>query len=89
MQEYGSPLELVYTPLITERVEQMIATFAEARAATGYRGGFIYANATKANVAEEVIRHALLGGAHYETSSSYDIDIARLLWQHGVLPPSG
>ena len=87
VQEYGSPLELVYTPLITERVAQMIAIFAEARAATGYRGGFIYANATKANVAEEVIRHALLGGAHYETSSSYDIDIARLLWRHGVLPP--
>ena len=87
VQEYGSPLELVYTPLVTERVAQMVATFAEASATTGYRGGFIYANATKANVAEEVIRHALLGGAHYETSSSYDIDIARLLWRHGVLPP--
>ena len=87
VRQYGSPLELVYTPLIGERVARMIATFAEARAATGYRGGFIYANATKANVAEEVIRHALLGGAHYETSSSYDIDIARLLWRHGILPP--
>jgi arginine decarboxylase len=86
VREYGSPLELVYTPLITERVEQMIATFAAARAATGYRGGFVYANATKANVAEEVIRNALRGGAHYETSSSYDIDIARLFWQRGLLP---
>ncbi len=85
-QRYGSPLELVYTPLIAERVARMIAIFEEARGATGYRGQFIYANATKANVAEEVIRHALIGGAHYETSSSYDIDIARLLWQHGVLP---
>lgn len=85
-QHYGSPLELVYAPLITERVARMIAIFDDARAATGYDGGFIYANATKANVAEEVIRHALLGGAHYETSSSYDIDIARVLWRHGVLP---
>lgn len=86
VREYSSPLELVYTPLITERVEGMIATFAAARAATGYQGGFVYANATKANVAEEVIRNALRGGAHYETSSSYDIDIARLLWRRGVLP---
>jgi len=86
-REYGSPLELVYTPLITERVAQMIAIFGEAGAAVGYTGGFVYANATKANVAEEVIRHALLGGAHYETSSAYDIDIARLLWRHGILPP--
>jgi arginine decarboxylase len=37
-------------------------------------------------VAEEVIRNALRGGAHYETSSSYDIDIARLLWRRGLLP---
>ncbi|MFN8511745.1 MAG: arginine decarboxylase [Chloroflexia bacterium] len=85
-REHGSPLELVYTPLITERVRAMIGHFAAARDAIGYRGGFVYANATKANVAEEVIRHALLGGAHYETSSSYDIDIARLLWRHGFLP---
>ena len=85
-RDHGSPLELAYTPLITERVAAMINLFEGARAAIGYRGGFIYANATKANVAEEVIRHALLGGAHYETSSSYDIDIARLLWRHGLLP---
>jgi arginine decarboxylase len=85
-REYGSPLEIVYAPLIAERVRGMIDHFAAARTATGYRGDFIYANATKANVAEEVIRHALLGGAHYETSSSYDIDIARLLWRHGLLP---
>ena len=85
-REYGSPLELVYTPLIAERVQRMIASFAEARAALGYQGGFVYANATKANVAEEIIRHAMLAGAHYETSSSYDIDIARLLWRQGLLP---
>ena len=85
-REYGSPLELVYTPLITERVRAMIEHFAAGSRAIGYRGGFIYANATKANVAEEVIRHALLGGAHYETSSAYDIDIARLLWRNGLLP---
>jgi arginine decarboxylase len=87
IRRQGSPLELVYTPLIEERVRGMIALFAEARAALGYRGGFVYANATKANVAEEVIRHALLAGAHHETSSTYDVDIARLLWQHGILPP--
>ncbi|HEU5329502.1 MAG: arginine decarboxylase [Thermomicrobiales bacterium] len=85
-REYGSPLELVYTPLIAERVQGMIAIFAETRAALGYQGGFVYANATKANVAEEIIRHAMLAGAHYETSSSYDIDIARLLWRQGLLP---
>lgn len=87
VRAYGSPLELVYTPLVEERVRGMIALFATTRAELGYRGGFVYANASKANVAEEVIRHALLAGAHHETSSTYDVDIARLLWRHGVLPP--
>ena len=86
VRAHGSPLELVYTPLIADRVRGMIALFAEARAELGYRGGFVYANASKANVAEEVIRTALRAGAHHETSSTYDVDIARLLWRHGVLP---
>lgn len=87
VRTHGSPLELVYTPLITERVQAMIGHFERARAELGYRGEFIYANASKANVAEEVVRHALLAGAHHETSSTYDVDIARLLWRRGVLRP--
>ena len=87
VREVGSPLEIVYTPLIDERVRAMRDLFATIGAELGYRGGFVYANASKANVAEEVIRHAILAGAHLETSSSYDIDIARLLWRAGVLPP--
>lgn len=87
VRAHGTPLEVVYTPLIADRVHAMIGHFARARAELGYRGDFVYANATKANVAEEVVRHALLAGAHHETSSTYDVDIARLLWRRGVLPP--
>src|SRR5207237_8318071 len=74
-------------PRIEEVIRGLLALFADARAALGSRVGFVYANATKDNVAEEVIRHALLAAAHHETSSTYDVDIARLLWQHGILSP--
>jgi arginine decarboxylase len=60
--------------------------FDAARRQTGYPGAFLYAYATKANFAEEVIRTAVAAGAHYETSSAFDVRIATQLRASGVLP---
>ena len=84
-REHGTPVEVAYLPLIGERVTAMIGSFAQARAATGYRGEFVYAYASKANVAEEVVSAALAAGAHYECWSAFDVDIARLMWRTGRL----
>ncbi len=86
-EQYGAPLEVSFCPLITRRIHAMQATFAAARSRAGYRGGFVYAYATKANFAEEVVRTAISAGANYETSSAFDVRIAQRLWQGGVLPP--
>jgi len=84
-EQYGAPLEVSFLPLITKQIVQM-HTYAEAaRLAAGYQGSFVYAYATKANFAEEVVRTALQSGAHYETSSAADIIIAHQLWRQGVL----
>jgi arginine decarboxylase len=83
---YGAPLEIAYCPLITEQIERMQGWAAGARARTGYDGAFLYAYATKANFAEEVVRTALASGAHYETSAAADVTIAHHLWRQGVLP---
>jgi arginine decarboxylase len=82
---YGAPLEVVYCPLITEQIERMNAWAEAARFHTGYRGAFLYAYATKANFAEEVVRTALDAGVHYETSATADVVIAHQLWRQGVL----
>ncbi|MEN9934838.1 MAG: hypothetical protein RLZZ387_1417 [Chloroflexota bacterium] len=82
---YGAPLEVVYCPLITEQVERMVGWAEQARAVTAYEGAFLYAYATKANFAEEVVRTALQAGAHYETSATFDVVIAHQLWRQGVL----
>ena len=83
---YGAPLEVAYCPLITEQVERMLGWAAAARERTRYAGAFVYAYATKANFAEEVVRTALAAGAHYETSAAADVMIAHHLWRQGVLP---
>lgn len=88
IERYGAPLEIAYCPLITTQVEQMLGWAAAARAETGYAGSFLYAYATKANFAEEVVRTALAAGAHYETSATADVLIAHHLWRQGVLPDS-
>jgi arginine decarboxylase len=83
---HGAPLEVSFCPLIARRIHAMQAYFATARARVGYHGEFVYAYATKANFAEEVVRTAVGAGAHYETSSAFDVRIAHSLWRAGVLP---
>lgn len=85
VERYGAPLEIAYCPLISDQIGQMLGWTADARAQTGYEGAFLYAYATKANFAEEVVRTALAAGAHYETSATADVLIAHHLWRQGVL----
>jgi arginine decarboxylase len=86
VEKHGAPLEVSYCPRITRRIREMLSFFAEGRERAGYQGDLVYAYATKANFAEEVVRTAIASGAHYETSSAFDVRIAHILWQKGVLP---
>lgn len=85
-RKWGSPLEIGFTPLVTRQVKNMIGYFAQAFARKGYSGKFIYAYASKAAQYEDLIRTALQAGAHYETSSPMDLQMARLHWKAGNLP---
>ncbi|MEM7330775.1 MAG: hypothetical protein AAF490_01695, partial [Chloroflexota bacterium] len=82
-----SPLEIVYLPLIEQKIEMMETVFKEAARNTEYDGQFLYAYASKANAAEEVIRTTLRAGAHHEMSSTVDVDIARIMIHRGLLKP--
>lgn len=84
-RQLGSPLEIVYLPIIREKVRRMQQVFDEAIAEIGYPGRFHYAYASKANTAEEVVLAALQGGANYEMSSRTDVDIARIMKAAGLL----
>jgi arginine decarboxylase len=82
-----SPLEIVFLPLIRRQINYMNQVFAEVGAELGYEGQFLYAYATKANAAEEVIRTTLGAGAHHEMSSTIDVDIARKMIARGLITP--
>ncbi|GAC1563380.1 MAG: arginine decarboxylase [Herpetosiphon sp.] len=84
--QYGAPLEIAFCPLITRAIDTLRAAAAAAQQATAYSEPLVYAYATKANFAEEVVRTAINAGAHYETSSAADAEIATILWQNGTLP---
>jgi arginine decarboxylase len=86
-QTLPSPLEIIYLPLIRRQIERMRTYFAKAREETGYNGRFLYAYASKANAAEEVVRTTLGAGAHHEMSSTIDVDISRIMITRGLLPP--
>ena len=82
-----SPLELVYLPKIRQKIERMRQIFADVIHEVGYAGRFHYAYASKANAAEEVVRTTLDVSAHYEMSSTVDVEIALLMIAAGRLPP--
>ncbi|MBL7064075.1 MAG: arginine decarboxylase [Anaerolineae bacterium] len=82
-----SPLEIVYLPKIRQKIASMRRIFADVSAEVGYAGQLFFAYASKANAAEEVIRTTLGAGAHYEMSSTVDVEIARLMIAAGHLPP--
>jgi arginine decarboxylase len=82
-----TPLEIVYLPIIREKITAMQQLFAEVSAEVGYHGRFYYTYASKANAAEEVIRTTLSAGAHHEMSSTVDVDIAKLMIRRGLLTP--
>ncbi len=88
VEQYGAPLEVAYCPLITSEVHRMMDVAQEAQQTVGYEHPLLYAYATKANFAEEVVRTAINAGANYETSSTADVQIATRLWQNGTLPAS-
>lgn len=86
-QRLPSPLEIVYLPLIRQKIAAMNQAFADVIEEVGYDGRFYYTYASKANAAEEVIRTTLGAGAHHEMSSTVDVDIAKIMIRRGLLTP--
>lgn len=83
VKKYNAPLEVAYTPMITEKVEYLKNLFAEKLKTCKNKFKYHYAYATKANYYSEVILTALKSVDMLETSSAYDIDIIVELYRQG------
>lgn len=85
VEKYGAPLEVGYTPMITEKIQYLKNLFAEKIKKYKYPKKYNYAYATKANYYSEVVLTALNDIDMIETSSAYDIDIIYDLARKGYI----
>ena len=85
VKKYKSPLEVVYTPIITKRINNIKEIFDKNIKKYNYNGDYYYAYATKANYYSEIVTTCMKECDMLETSSAYDINIIIKLFKYGVI----
>ena len=81
IDKYGTPFRLTYLPRIGDQIKKAKNLFNKAMKANNYKGDYYYCYCTKCCHFSHVIEEALDHDVHLETSSSFDIDIIRILEQ--------
>jgi arginine decarboxylase len=87
IDEYGTPLKFNYLPQISNNIQRAKGWFREAISNLGYAGNYYYSYCTKSNHFSFVLDEVLKNDVHIETSSAFDIDIVRNLYNSGKLTP--
>ena len=87
VKNYGAPLEVAYTPMITERVNYLKDLFSKKIEKYNYGSKYNYAYATKSNYYSEVVLTALKSVDLLEFSSAYDVNIVLNLVNIGIIKP--
>ena len=85
IKEYGTPLKLTYLPRISENIRFVQATFNNAMERFKYNGKYTYCYCTKSSHFSFVLEEALKNNVHIETSSGFDINIVRSLYERGKI----
>jgi len=85
IQEYGTPLKFNYLPQISNNIQRAKGWFREAISNLGYSGNYYYSYCTKSNHFSFVLDEVMKNDVHIETSSAFDIDIVRNLYETGKL----
>jgi arginine decarboxylase len=85
IEKYGTPFRLTYLPRIGDQIKKAKNFFNKAIKANNYKGEYHYCYCTKCCHFSHVIEEALEHNVHLETSSSFDIDIIRILENKGKI----
>ena len=85
IDEYGTPLKFNYLPQISNNIQRAKGWFREAMHNLGYGGNYHYSYCTKSSHFSFVLDEVLKNNVHIETSSAFDIDIVRNLFNSGKL----
>jgi arginine decarboxylase len=86
IEEYGTPLKFNYLPQISFNIQRAKGWFREAMNNMGYTGSYHYSYCTKSSHFSFVLDEVLKNDVHIETSSEFDIDIVKNLYQSKKLP---
>lgn len=88
IKEHGTPLKLTYLPKISSQINRAKQLFSDAFKKVDYKGSYTYCYCTKSSHFSFVINQVLKEGAHLETSSAYDMEIVKTLYQEGKIDKS-
>ena len=85
IEKYGTPLKLTYLPKISSQIKKAKNLFNRAMKSLNYKGKYYYCYCTKTNHFSYILEEVLTNEVQLETSSSFDIDILRNLYQQGKI----
>jgi arginine decarboxylase len=85
VQQYGTPLKFTYLPKISENIKKAKTWFNVAMAKADYHGQYNYCYCTKSSHFSHVLEEALKNDIHIETSSAFDINLVRNLYERELL----
>lgn len=85
INRYGSPLQINYLPIISEKGNFLKKLVYEVADEVGYKGGFDFLYATKANMRSWYLTKASTAGWDIETSSNQDLVNIRYLIENNLI----
>jgi arginine decarboxylase len=85
INKFGTPLKLTYLPKIGEQIDKARRIFGNAMKKADYKGEYLYCYCTKSSHFSFVLNEVLKNKGHLETSSAYDMDIVRKLYEEGAI----
>ena len=85
IDKYGTPFKLTYLPKIGDQIKRIRNLFSKSIKANGYKGNYHYCYCTKSCHFSFVVKEVLQYAVQLETSSAYDLDIVRELYEEGII----
>lgn len=85
IKEHGTPLKLSYLPKIGQNIHKARRLFVTAMEKHNYNGDYMYCYCTKSSHFSFILEEALKNDVHLETSSAYDLQIVRKLYDKGSI----
>ena len=83
VEQFGTPLKVSYLPKISQNIQRAKKWFAEAIDKNDYKNGYRYCYCTKSSHFSFVLEEALKNDISVETSSAFDINIVKKLFEKG------